>query len=51
MVKVKFMQLLDEKPYRELQRQAKKRGIGIQEQIRAVVIPEWLAHQPRKTRK
>jgi hypothetical protein len=46
--KVKFMQLLDEKPYRELKREAKKRGIGLQEQLRAIVIPEWLAHQKAK---
>jgi hypothetical protein len=46
--KVKFMQLLDEKMMRELKREAKKRGIGLQEQLRAIVIPEWLAHQKAK---
>ena len=36
------MQTLDDLIYRELEKLAKKRGITIQELIRAVVVPEWI---------
>lgn len=36
------MQTLDEIIYRELEKTAKKRGITIQELIRAVIVPEWI---------
>ncbi len=39
----KFMQTLDDIIYRELEKVAKKRGISIQELIRAVIVPEWVA--------
>ncbi len=38
----KFMQTLDDTIYRELVKIAKKRGITIQELIRAVIVPEWV---------
>ena len=38
----KFMQTLDDLIYRDLEKLAKKRGITIQELIRAVIVPEWV---------
>ncbi len=38
----KFMQTLDDMIYRELEKVAKKRGITIQELIRAVIVPDWI---------
>ena len=38
----KFMQTLDDIIYRELEKIAKRRGITIQELIRAVIVPEWI---------
>jgi len=38
----KFMQTLDDMIYRELEKIAKRRGISIQELIRAVIVPEWI---------
>jgi predicted DNA-binding ribbon-helix-helix protein len=38
------MQTLDDLIYRELEKIAKRRGITIQELIRAVIVPEWI-HQ------
>jgi Ribbon-helix-helix protein, copG family len=38
----KFMQTLDDMIYRELEKIAKRRGITIQELIRAVIVPEWI---------
>ncbi len=39
----KFMQTLDDLIYRDLEKLAKKRGITIQELIRAVIVPEWVS--------
>ncbi|HEV2120343.1 MAG TPA: hypothetical protein VGS11_09615 [Candidatus Bathyarchaeia archaeon] len=36
------MQTLDDIIYRELEKIAKRRGITIQELIRAVIVPEWI---------
>jgi len=36
------MQTLDDVIYRELEKIAKRRGITIQELIRAVIVPEWI---------
>jgi hypothetical protein len=36
------MQTLDDVIYRELEKVAKKRGVSIQELIRAVIVPEWI---------
>ena len=38
----KFLQSLDDGVYSQLEKLAKKRGVNIQELIRAVIIPEWL---------
>lgn len=38
---MKFMMKTEDDVYRGLERLAKKRGIGVQELLRAVVIPEW----------
>ena len=38
----KFMQSLDEKVFKKLEEIAEKRGITVQELIRAVIIPAWL---------
>jgi len=45
MPQYKFMQVLERDVYDRLVRRAKKRGIGIQQLIRAVIIPEWEQHQ------
>ena len=36
------MQTIDDIIYRELDKNARKRGITIQELIRAVIVPEWI---------
>jgi len=36
------MQTLDDTIYKELEKLAKRRGISIQELIRAVIVPEWV---------
>ena len=38
----KFLQSLDNGVYSQLDKLAKKRGVNIQELLRAVIIPEWL---------
>jgi len=38
------MQTLDDIIFRELEKVAKKRGISIQELIRAVIVPEWVSN-------
>jgi hypothetical protein len=47
----KFMLSLEDKNRDELDEQADLRGIHLQELLRAVVIPEWLKHQPKKVGK
>lgn len=44
----KFMQLLKEDAWKTLQKEAASRAIGVQELIRAVVIPEWAWKQDKK---
>jgi hypothetical protein len=42
----KFMQSLDDKSFRRLEREAKRRGcLVVQELIRALILPEWLDKQ------
>lgn len=43
----KFMQTLDQEIYDQLQEIANKRGIKVQELVRAVIIPEWLKQRKR----
>ncbi len=45
------MQTLDDHVYNELQKVANKRGITIQELIRAVVLPEWMDGQDRQQKR
>ena len=52
MVMRKFMLSLKDESREKLDEQAELRGgIPIQELLRAVVIPEWLKHQPKKAAK
>jgi len=44
----KFMQTLEQEIYDQLQEIANKRGIKVQELIRAVIIPEWLKEMQKK---
>ena len=46
----KFIQGLAKPVYAKLGRMARKRGITLQQLIRAVILPEWLG-QSRKKRK
>jgi len=38
----KFLQSIDDSVYGKLEKMAKKRGITVQELIRAVIVPDWL---------
>jgi hypothetical protein len=44
----KFMQTLNESVYEELEKIAVKRGITMQELIRAVIVPEWVQKQEER---
>ena len=44
----KFMQTLDNKHYVELEVIARKRGITLQQLVRAVVVPEWMDGRVRE---
>ena len=44
----KFMQSLDDGVTKKLKAIATKKGITVQELIRAVIIPEWLHDQEAK---
>jgi hypothetical protein len=44
---VKFMQVLEGRIVRRLEKLAKERGIGVQELLRAIVIPEWVQNHDR----
>ena len=41
----KFMQTLSDSVYEELEKIARKKGITLQELLRAVIIPEWVQKQ------
>ena len=38
----KFLQSVDDGVYSQLEKIASKRGVNIQQLLRAVIIPEWL---------
>jgi hypothetical protein len=40
------MLMVSPETYRRLEARAKKRGVTIQELLRAVVIPDWLRSNP-----
>jgi hypothetical protein len=42
----KFMLMVSPETYRRLEAKTKRRGVTIQELLRAVVIPEWLRSNP-----
>lgn len=42
---MKFLQTIDDSIYSRLEKLAKKRGITVQELMRAVIIPSWLEVQ------
>ena len=46
MANSKFMLMVSPETYRRLEARAKKRGVTIQELLRAVVIPDWLRSNP-----
>jgi hypothetical protein len=50
MPRVKYIQTLSDQIYAELRRIAEKKGIGVQELIRAIIIPDWIRTQERRTR-
>ena len=41
----KFLQSIDDSVYAKLEKMANKRGITVQELIRAVIVPDWLDKQ------
>ena len=43
----KFMQTLEQEVYEKLVAIAEKRGIKVQELIRAVIVPEWLKEREK----
>jgi hypothetical protein len=42
----KFMLMVSPETFHRLEAKAKKRGVTIQQLLRAVVIPEWLRSNP-----
>src|SRR5207244_13064291 len=46
----KHMQTLGQEIYAELSRKAERKGISVQQPIRAVIIPDWIRTQERPTR-
>src|SRR2546426_636608 len=46
---VKYMQILRQRIYTELDRIAHQKGISVQELILAVIIPDWIRTQEKKT--
>lgn len=43
---VKFMMALEEPKWKRVKREAQKRGIEVQEMIRAVMMGEWFERNP-----
>jgi len=46
MARTKFMQMVTQEIYRRLEENARARGVSVQELVRAIVIPDWLAANP-----
>lgn len=47
----KFMQTLNDPMFTELEKIAKKKGITVQELIRAVIVPDWVEKLEGKHKK
>jgi hypothetical protein len=47
-MQIKFMQVLTSDVHERLRKFADERGVGLQELIRAVALPEWLMIQEAK---
>ena len=47
----KFIQVLEPTVFRILRARSRKRGIHVQELIRAVIIPEWLEENRQRQSK
>lgn len=45
------MQTLNDPMYRELEKVAQKKGITVQELIRAVIVPDWVEQNEVKRKK
>jgi hypothetical protein len=45
MPNIKYIQSLDNHIYSQLNQIAKQKGIGVQQLIRAIIIPEWVRSQ------
>lgn len=48
--KRKFMQVLDKTVLVQLRREARKRGVTVQEVIRTIIIPDWLVQERNRNR-
>ncbi|OLB47289.1 hypothetical protein AUH73_03755 [archaeon 13_1_40CM_4_53_4] len=48
---IKFMQTVERDVYRKLRDIAKERGVTVQELLRAVILPDWMANYNGKQRK
>jgi len=46
-VQLKFMQTLSPTVYGFLREEARRRGISVQQILRAIIIPEWLEEQEK----
>jgi hypothetical protein len=46
MARTKFMQMVTQEIYHKLEENARVRGVSVQELVRAIVIPDWLAANP-----
>jgi len=46
----KFMQTLSREAYKTLEREAQRRGVTLQELLRAQIIPDWLRANAEETR-
>jgi hypothetical protein len=46
-VQLKFLQTLSPTVYGFLREEARRRGISVQQLLRAIIIPEWLEEQEK----
>jgi len=48
---IKFMQTVERDVYRKLRDIARERGVTVQELLRAVILPDWMANYNSKQHK